>query len=172
MHSPCLLLKIICHSSFGRHQLPPQGHPCTSVVPKMAQIVPLDHAMTFSDASSRWDAQARLCRHTFAYLFRPLCFSRISPYFSVCLHVSQCFSAFLRISAAWGHSFYALRHGYALCPPICALRSLAVAPSSRLNPFRIAFFPNFFFMLSMVSCMIFSRSDSASSSALCLSLAS
>ncbi len=30
---------------------------------------------------------------------------------------------------------------YALCPPICSLRSLAVAPSSRLVPFNIAFLP-------------------------------
>ena len=30
---------------------------------------------------------------------------------------------------------------YALCPPICSLRSLAVAPSSKFSPFRMAFLP-------------------------------
>ena len=136
-------------------------------------------SLYLGSAENGANCAARSCNDILGCFFDVGCASSImSSYlcisFSsiVCLHVSQCLSVFIRISAACGRSFYALRHGYALCPPICALRSLAVAPSSRLNPFRIAFFPNFFFMLSMVSCMIFSRSDSASSSALCLSLAS
>ena len=50
---------------------------------------------------------------------------------------------------------------HALCPPICAFLSLAVAPSSKFMPFRIAFFPNLFFIVSMVSCIRRSRSSSA-----------
>lgn len=33
---------------------------------------------------------------------------------------------------------------HALCPPICSLRSLPVAPSSKFSPFNMAFLPNCF----------------------------
>ena len=52
---------------------------------------------------------------------------------------------------------------HALCPPICALRSLAVAPSSRFIPLRIAFLPNFFLMANTASWRFRSRESSASS---------
>ena len=57
---------------------------------------------------------------------------------------------------------------YALCPPICALRSLAVAPSSRFIALRMAFFPYFFLIASVAACIFRSRSKAASS-AFCFS---
>ena len=40
---------------------------------------------------------------------------------------------------------------HALCPPIWLLRSTVVAPSCRFVPFRMAFFPYFFFTSSIAS---------------------
>lgn len=61
---------------------------------------------------------------------------------------------------------------YALCPPICALRSLAVAPSVRFMPFNIAFLPNFFLMSRTACCIFFSRSSSSFSCIFCSASAS
>ena len=40
---------------------------------------------------------------------------------------------------------------HALCPPICLLRSLAVAPSAKLVPVSMEFLPYLFFMAMSVS---------------------
>ena len=48
--------------------------------------------------------------------------------------------------------YHALRN-QALCPPICLFLSMAVAPSSKLSPRSMAFFPNRFLMASTASCM-------------------
>lgn len=64
------------------------------------------------------------------------------------------------------HLFQRLFH--ARCPPICLLRSMAVAPSSRLMPRRMAFLPKRALMLSTASCILRSLASSralASSSA-------
>ncbi len=44
--------------------------------------------------------------------------------------------------------------GHALCPPICLLRSLAVAPSSKFRPLRIAFLPKRCFIFNCIPCII------------------
>ncbi len=54
-----------------------------------------------------------------------------------------------------------LRH--ALCPPIWRLRSIAVAPSFRFIPRKMAFFPCFFLISSIVFCILLSRASSVSS---------
>lgn len=57
--------------------------------------------------------------------------------------------------------FILLRH--ALWPPICSFLSLAVAPSSKFIPFKMAFFPYLFLIVSITSCIFRSRSSSACS---------
>ena len=61
---------------------------------------------------------------------------------------------------------------YALCPPICLLRSLAVAPSSKFRPRRMAFLPKRFLILNCASCILRSLSSLACSSCCCFSNAS
>ena len=56
---------------------------------------------------------------------------------------------------------------YALCPPICRLRSFIVAPSAKLLPFNIAFFPKSFLMCNTASCTL--AALSCFSSACCFS---
>ena len=53
---------------------------------------------------------------------------------------------------------------HALWPPICALRSFAVAPSRKFSPFSRAFFPNRCFIASRASCMRLSFSSASSCS--------
>lgn len=55
--------------------------------------------------------------------------------------------------------------GHALCPPICLLRSTAVAPSSKFRPRRMAFFPYFCLMVNKVSWMRRSLASCADCSA-------
>ena len=62
--------------------------------------------------------------------------------------------------------------GYALWPPICSLRSFAVAPSWRLAPLRIAFFPYRRLMSINASWTLFSLASSSSSFLICCSCAS
>ena len=53
---------------------------------------------------------------------------------------------------------------HALWPPICALRSFAVAPSRKFSPFSRAFFPNRCFIASRASCIRLSFSSASSCS--------
>ena len=53
---------------------------------------------------------------------------------------------------------------HALCPPICLLRSLAVAPSSKFKPLRMAFLPKRRLISSCASCIRRSLSSFACSS--------
>ena len=54
--------------------------------------------------------------------------------------------------------------GHALCPPICSLRSLAVAPSSKFRPRRMAFLPKRFLIFNCASCILRSLLSLACSS--------
>ena len=53
---------------------------------------------------------------------------------------------------------------HALCPPICLLRSLAVAPSSKFSPLRMAFLPKRCLIFNCASCIRRSLSSLACSS--------
>ena len=61
---------------------------------------------------------------------------------------------------------------HALCPPICLLRSLAVAPSSKFSPLRMAFLPKRCLIFNCASCIRRSLSSLACSSRRCFSKAS
>ena len=61
---------------------------------------------------------------------------------------------------------------YALCPPICLLRSMAVAPSSKFRPLRMAFLPKRCLIFNCASCIRRSLSSFAFSSCFCFSNAS
>ena len=62
-----------------------------------------------------------------------------------------------RGGSGWGSYF-------ALCPPICSLRSLAVAPSSKFRPLRMAFLPKRCLIFNWASCIRRSLSSFACSS--------
>ena len=61
--------------------------------------------------------------------------------------------------------------GHALWPPIWLFLSLAVAPSSRFSPLRMAFLPKRFLMPSMVFWSFLSRAWAVSASFFCFSFA-
>ena len=61
---------------------------------------------------------------------------------------------------------------HALCPPICLLRSMAVAPSSRFSPRSMEFLPNLLLILNNVSCILRSLACASSSALCCASNAS
>ena len=91
----------------------------------------------------------------------------------------RCEGGKLRRPVRHGHPGMPLRGGmrqvddvvigsaHALCPPICRFRSLAVAPSWKFMPFRMAFFPKRFLMSSIALCTFFSRSRAAASRSCC-----
>ena len=63
-----------------------------------------------------------------------------------------------------GSKFFTFHYSlftYALCPPIWLLRSLAVAPSSKFRPRRMAFLPKRCLMANCTSCIRRSLSSAA-----------